>query len=144
MEKLKIHSTKHVSVTTTVKGHYEREYFFLTQPLGPYYVKITVPHKIISRDEVQREWEENPIEFAEVFDIISGDNLKTPGLNNCPVVSLHFKEPNLATMLSVLVGMKLESCITLELRNLKIQTGQIAAIKNRISWPKLQNIILKG
>jgi hypothetical protein len=139
MEYLGIKWTKHLYVVD------DRESFFLSQPLGPYYTRITVPHRVIHKPEVVAAWNSNPIELAEVFEITSGDHLKNSGLQECPVVSLHFKTDNIARMLpDVLMELKLRECVTLEIRNLGIKRSQVPGILRLMNWPKLKSIILKG
>jgi hypothetical protein len=121
----------------------DMERAYMTQPLGLYYTRITVPHKILGTPQVSEHWMSNPIELAEVFEITSANCLGIPAMRQTEFISLHYAARGcIADALDMLIRLKLETCRILELRNLGIQKRHLPAIKLRMNWPRLEKVVL--
>lgn len=122
-----------------------RQQGILTDPLGPYYTKLSMDFGIYGTEEVNAAWDTNPIEAVELSMIpvgVTTDKLRSHRLSRCMAVTLHFQSPSYSDVFSLLLnlGIKLD-CRVLELRNITATEAMLTILKNRLQWPSLQNII---
>lgn len=123
-----------------------RQQGILTDPLGPYYTKLSFDFSVYGTDEINKAWDTNPIEAVEISMIpgnVTPDKLRSHRLSRCQAVTLHFQSPGFSEVFALLLnlGIKLE-CRVLELRNINANEVMLAAMKMRLQWPRLQNIII--
>jgi hypothetical protein len=158
MQKLGIVQQKRFNVSVDVQRYYpatrrtrtltEYQTVTLSEPLGPYYTKITVPFSAYRHEEVCKSWDENPIETCELTMIpgdVSVDSLRSHRLGRCSTVSLHFVNGTFNKVFSTLLAMPLLDCRILKLLNLPLTDGEKKVLKIRLAnWPKLHNILYKG
>lgn len=151
-KKLGLPSSKRVTVVQTSAGRrqYRRnatEAAILTEPLGPYFKKLSVPQSILNAPEVSDAWDKNPILTVEVSMIPANVD---PGMfasnrfrraNN---VSLHFESGSLANVFTLLMAVECWACV-LELRNVVATPAELKVLLFRLQnakWKYLKSITI--
>lgn len=113
-------------VSCNINGRF-RGNVILTDTFGVYHRRITLPYSLYHTEEARQAWDNNPIDYAEVYMIPAGvrpDKLQSDRLGRTSELTLHFEGPSLAACIELLMGLRLY-CWTLEIRNVPM-TDQIA------------------
>lgn len=148
---LGIPTSKRVTVvlTTTGRRSYRRhatDAAVLTQTLGPYYMKLSVPFSILNAEEICHAWDSNPIQTLEVSMIPGNVNpatLASDRFRRVNNLSLHFVSGSLNDVFTLLTSINCEACV-LELRNIQATDQMLKVLLQRMKpkWKFLKSITL--